>query len=112
MIVIAAALPAPAAAITWARGSMMLPGCPHAGHARAAGRVDGNESGFVEFDAEPIEQAVGAEDVRRTDEHGRARDHTTVLELDSCQMIVFDQEACDDSVDDPDSTRVELPALG
>ena len=68
LIAIAAADPAPAAVITWARGSTTLPAAQTPG-ARPAGGVDGGEPGLVDRAAEAGQQAVGMRDVAGPDEH-------------------------------------------
>ena len=92
---IAAADPAPAAVITWARGSTTLPGGPDPGGARPAGGIDDGEAGFVDLAAQAGQQAIGVGHVARPDEHRGPRDHPAVGQLDAGQPVVLDHQPRD-----------------
>ena len=105
---IAAAEPAPAAVITWARGSTTLPAAQTPGVLVRPVASTVAKPAVVEFAAEVGEQAVGVRDVARPDEHRGAWDHPAVGQLDAGQPVGVDHQPRDLAVDHPDAARLEL----
>ncbi len=108
---IAAAEPAPADVMTWARGSTTLPAPPQPIDARPPCAVDDGEAGVVESAAEAPEEVVGVRDVGRTDEDGGSVDDPPVDELEPGEAVVLDHEPGDLTVHHPDAARFELGRL-
>ena len=104
----AAAEPAPAAVMTWARGSTTLPAAQTPGTLVRPGAVDDGEAGVVELAAEGGEQVVGVGRDDRADEHRGPGDDPAVGEFDAGQAVVLDDEPGDLAVDDADAAGGEL----
>ena len=92
---IAAAEPAPAAVMTWARGSTTLPAAHTPGSLVRPVASTMTKPASFDVAAERGEQAVGVRDVAGPDEHRGAGDDAAVGELDAGQLIVLDDEPGD-----------------
>ncbi len=111
MIAIAAAEPAPAAEITWARVTDDVAGGPHADGACPAGAVNCGEAGLVRGASQGLQQAVGAGKVAGLSEHRRTVDHRPVVELDAGQLVGLDHKPRDGIVHDLHVTSLQLDQL-
>ena len=88
----AAAEPAPAAVMTWARGSTMFPADPDAGDAGAPGGVGADPAVVVDVAAEADEQGVVGDEAGRH-EQGVAGDDAAVGHLHPAQLVVVVDDA-------------------
>ena len=108
----AAAEPAPAAVMTWARGSAALPAAHTPGTLVRPVRSVDREAGAVEVAPEAGEKVVGVRGDDRADEHRGSGDDLAVGELDTGEAVVLDDESGDFAVDDADASGGELGCLG
>ena len=109
---IAAADPAPAEVITWARGIDHVAGGPDPEGAGPAGVVDDDEATLVDLAAQTGEQTIGVRHVAGPDEHGVSPNHLATAQLDTGQPVFLDLEPCHLAADDPNPASVQLDAFG
>ncbi len=108
----AAAEPAPAEVMTWARGSTTLPAAQTPATLVRPVPSTMTKPAWSSSHPKPGKQAVGVGDVAGSDEHGRASDHPTVGELDTGQLVGLDHEPDDLAALDPDASCIELGLFG
>ena len=105
---IAAAEPAPAEVMTWARGSTTLPAAHTPGLLVRPVASTVTKPASSRSQPRAASEAVGVGDVAGPDEHRGARDDAAVGEFDAAQPVVLDDEPRDDAVLDADAAGVEL----
>ena len=111
LMAMAAAEPAPAAVITWARGVDGVARPPDTGDAGAPGAIDDREAGVIELAAELGEEVVTVWGVDRPDEHRSTGHDAAIGEFDATQVIVLDHESGDLAMHDADAAGVERRGL-
>ena len=108
----AAAEPAPAAVMTWARGSTMLPAAQTPADAGASGGVDGDPAVGVDVAAEADQEGV-VRDEAGWHEQRVAGDDAAVAHLHAAQVVrVVDDQLVDGAFDDADGAGEQLGPLG
>jgi len=111
LIAIAAAEPAPADVITWARGSATLPAAQTPDALVVPRPIDLGEAGLVELASQAGQQAIGMRHVPGSNEHRGSSDDLTVRHLDAGDPIVLDGQPRHRVVDDPDTAGLQAVAL-
>ena len=94
LMAIAAAEPAPAEVMTWARGSTTLPAAQTPGLlVRPVASTVTKPASFVS-QPRAASEAVVVGDVARPDEHRRALDDAAVGQVDAAELVVLDDQPC------------------
>ena len=107
----AAADPAPAEVITWARGSATFPAAQTPG--TLVSPVPSTSGKPASLRSQPSgQQAVVMGKVAGPDEHRGACDHPAVGELDTGQPVVLDHQPCHLPGHDPDPPGLQLALFG